>query len=97
MARLNGVAGVRVRALNAEEESEARERPLKPSQCRAYMRKELAREFRGIVKGFVEGAKKGNCQHVKLAAELIDAPKRTRTRTKGSAQRLLEELERDGW
>lgn len=59
------------------------------------MRQTLAREFRGIVQGFVEGAKTGSCQHVKLAAELMDQPVRTRSRGKQSIQRLLEKLERE--
>lgn len=75
----------------AQDGSGAKERPLKPGQCRAYMRRELAREFRGIVQGFVDGAKKGSCQHVKLATELVQPPKRNR-RPKSTVERLLEEL-----
>ena len=71
------------------------EKPLRPSQCREYMRQTLAREFRGIVQGFVEGAKTGSCQHVKLAAELMERPARSRTRGNQSVQRLLEKLERE--
>ncbi len=67
--------------------------PLRPSQCRAYMRRELAREFRGIVDGFVKGAKKGSCQHVKLATELVAAPARQKRRGKGVVRELIEELE----
>lgn len=72
---------------------ERAERPLRPAQCRAYMRRELAREFRGIVQGFVDSAKKGSCQHVKLAAELVQAPVRVRPK-KSTVERLIEELER---
>ena len=75
--------------------SEAEEPPLRPEQCRAYMRRTLAREFRGIVQGFVEGAKAGSCQHVKLATELMKTPTRTRVRGRGDVQRLLEKLERE--
>ena len=67
--------------------------PLRPSQCRAYMRRELAREFRGIVQGFVDGAKKGSCQHVKLATELVGAPERKPKRGKSVVQRLIDDLE----
>lgn len=67
--------------------------PLRPSQCRAYMRRELAREFREIVQGFVEGAKKGSCQHVKLATELVGTPERRRRRGKGAVRALIEEFE----
>ena len=94
VARTSAVAGVRAqRAEGAEEKGEM---PLKPSQCRAYMRRELAREFRGIVRGFVDGAKKGSCQHVKLAAELLATPKRQRRR-KDAADRLVDELKQRGW
>ena len=75
--------------------STVEERPLRPSQCREYMRQTLAREFRGIVQGFVEGAKTGSCQHVKLAAELMERPARTGTRNRGTVQQLLEKLERE--
>ena len=68
---------------------------MRPSQCREYMRQTLAREFRGIVQGFVEGAKTGSCQHVKLAAELMERPSRSRVQNKGSIQQLLEKLERE--
>lgn len=67
--------------------------PLRPSQCRAYMRRELAREFRGIVKGFVDGAKKGSCQHVKLATELVGAPERKPKRGKSVIRELIDEME----
>ena len=67
--------------------------PLRPSQCRAYMRRELAREFRGIVEGFVDGAKKGSCQHVKLATELVGTPERRQRRGKSTVRRLIEEME----
>ncbi len=74
---------------------EETERPLRPSQCRAYMRNALAREFRGIVQGFVEGAKSGSCQHVKLATELVRSPERKRVSGRGHVQRLVEQLERE--
>ena len=67
--------------------------PLRPAQCRAYMRRELAREFRGIVKGFVDGAKKGSCQHVKLATELVSAPERRQKRGKSVVRKLMDEIE----
>ena len=74
-------------------EGETAEAPLRPSKCRAYMRRELAREFRGIVKGFVEGAKTGSCQHVKLATALVDMPLRPRNRGKQTIGRLIREME----
>ena len=53
------------------------------------------REFRGIVQGFVEGAKSGSCQHVKLATELVRTPERKRVSGRGQVQRLVEQLERE--
>ncbi len=92
--------GVRVKAAGKKRkkaggEAEVAETlpPLRPSQCRAYMRRELAREFRGIVEGFVDGAKKGSCQHVKLATELVGTPERSPKRAKSVVRKLIEEME----
>ena len=71
------------------------ERALRPTQCREYMRRTLAREYRAIVDGFVKQAKKGSCQHVKLATELLQKPEPGKRRGKGTAVRLLEKLSRD--
>lgn len=75
------------------------EPPLRPSQCRAYMRRTLAREFRAIVDGFIEEAKTGSCQHVKLATELMKPVTKKSTGSKdggkGMVQELLERLERE--
>ena len=76
------------------ESAGAEERPLRPSQCREYMRRVLAREFRGIVQGFVQEARSGSCQHVKLATELVTAPPQRRARRKGTLATLIEEMER---
>ena len=70
-------------------------RIMQPGGCRSYMRRELAREFEEIVKGFVDAAKRGSCMHVKLATELLKPTRKGTTRRKGTAQRLLEELGRD--
>jgi hypothetical protein len=72
---------------------ETGEAPLRPGQCRDYMRRELAKEFRGIVKGFVEGAKTGSCQHVKLATELVGTQRPARKKGKSSVRRLIEDFE----
>lgn len=71
------------------------EPPLRPSQCRAHMRKVLAEEFRGIVHGFVEEAKRGSCQHVKLATELLDAKKRADPMRSGrnALKRIVRRIE----
>jgi hypothetical protein len=76
----------------AGEPKEAQEKPLRPRQCHKYLQKELASEFRTIVGGFIEEARKGGCAHMKLAVELLEQAKGEGRRKKGSAQRLLEEL-----
>lgn len=67
------------------------ERPLRPSQCRTFMRDQLAREFRGIVQGFVQEAKSGSCQHVKLATELLDSKRKAAPAVR-SGRRTLKRL-----
>ena len=71
---------------------ELREKPLRPRQCHKFLQKKLASEFRTIVGGFIEEARKGGCAHMKLAVELLEPAKDEGRRKKGSAQRLLEEL-----
>jgi hypothetical protein len=73
-------------------EAEETEKPLRPKQCHKYLQKKLASEFREIVQGFVSEARNGGCAHLKLAVELLEPAKPEPRRTKGSAQRFLEEL-----
>ena len=70
--------------------------PLRPSQCRSYMRNTLAREFRTIVQGFVKGAQSGSCQHVKLATELLEprARKPKVQSSRSTLERWVDEIER---
>lgn len=69
--------------------------PRGAAQCRTYMRKVLVREFPAIVQGFVNGAKEGSCQHVKLATELLDArkPATPVKRGQGTLKRLIRKME----
>lgn len=71
---------------------ETKEKYMKPGQCRGHMRRTLAREFKGIVEGFVAAAKMGSCPHVKLATELLKPTRKTPTRRKGSAMKYLEKM-----
>jgi hypothetical protein len=50
---------------------EEKGRYMRPAECRSYMRRTLAKEFEGIVAGFVAAAKQGSCPHLKLATELL--------------------------
>jgi hypothetical protein len=72
----------------------APEKPLRPHQCRKHLRETVAAAYRDIVAGFVAQAMSGSCQHLKMATEVVESPKRTRVgpRVKGPAERLLEEL-----
>jgi hypothetical protein len=70
-------------------------RMMQPAACRTYVRKRLATEFPEIVDGFVKEAKKGSCNHIKQAIELLKPIRKGAPRRKGSAQRLLEKLSRD--
>ena len=79
----------------AKQEAAKEEAPLRPSQCRAYMRRTLAHEFREIVQGFVESAKQGSCQHVKLVTELMTVPKRKQLRGRGKVEAILRKLDRE--
>jgi hypothetical protein len=71
-------------------------KPLKPHQCRNHLRKTVAAAFREIVAGFVEEAKKGGCQHVKMATEVVESEKRVpkSLRPKSVTEQLLEDLDR---
>jgi hypothetical protein len=68
---------------------------MRPSECRSHMRRTLAREFQGIVDGFVEAAKKGSCPHVKLATELLMPIRKGTSRKKGTATKYWEMLQRE--
>jgi hypothetical protein len=68
---------------------------LRPSECRSFMRRTLAKEFQAIVDGFVEEAKKGSCQHVKLATELLKPIRKGPSRKKGTATRYWEQLDKE--
>jgi hypothetical protein len=68
---------------------------MRPSECRSHMRRTLAKEFQGIVDGFVAAAKKGSCPHVKLATELLKPMRTGPSRKKGTATKYLEMLERE--
>lgn len=71
-------------------------KPLKPHQCRAYMRRQLAEEFPAIVSGFLKSAREGSCNHVKLATEFLEPrPRVRRPGNQGTAtlQRLARRMD----
>ncbi len=74
---------------------EGKAKYMRPSECRSHMRRTLAKEFQGIVDGFVEAAKKGSCPHVKLATELLKPIRKGPSRKKGTATKYLEMLQRE--
>jgi hypothetical protein len=79
-------------AAEAAGPSQSQEKPLRPRQCHKYLQKTLAAEFKTILGGFIEEARKGGCAHMKLTVELLEPAKDEGRYSKGSAQRLLEEL-----
>jgi hypothetical protein len=68
---------------------------MRPRDCRTYLRTTLAKEFEGIVAGFVEAAKGGSCPHLKLATELLKPTRRGPSRKKGPVMRYWEQLEKE--
>ena len=70
------------------------EKPLRPGQCRAYLRKAVAAAFRDIAHGFIQQATTGSCQHVKMAADVVSSkkPNGAESRVKGPAEQLMDEL-----
>ena len=74
---------------------EGKAKYMRPSECRSHMRRTLAKEFQGIVDGFVAAAKKGSCPHVKLATELLKPIRTGPSRKKGTATKYWEMLQRE--
>jgi hypothetical protein len=72
-----------------------RVKQLRPSACLSHMRRTLAKEFQGIVDGFVEAAKTGSCPHVKLATELMKPDAKSSLRKKGSVAKYMQQLEKE--
>jgi hypothetical protein len=70
-------------------------RVMQPAGCRAFLRRELAKEFEGITSGFVKAAKTGSVPHVKLATELLKPLRHGTRRGKGTAEKLLEEIRKN--
>lgn len=65
------------------------------SACRRMLRERLTEEYDEILGAFVEAAKKGSAAHMKLATELLNRKGSAAGRQRGSATRMLRELERD--
>ena len=81
-----------------EDAPESAKKPLRPAQCRAHVKRELAENFRSIVDSLVESAKAGSFQHVKLVIELLEArpgeKEKGRRKGPGTLTRMLREIER---
>ena len=73
----------------------SRTKYMRPTECRSFMRKTLAKEFEEIVKGFIEAAKKGSCPHVKLATELLKPDRKGPSRKKGTMVQYWEMLQKE--
>jgi hypothetical protein len=70
------------------------DRPLRPSECQKYLKRAVTRDFREIVKGFLEQARSGSCAHMKYAAEIVEPEKTPEPEQTGTMTKLLEELDR---
>jgi len=68
---------------------------MSPTGCREYMRRTLAKEFPGIMEGFVEAAKTGSVPHLKLVTELLRPTRQGTSRAKGPAARFIEKWEKE--
>ena len=81
-----------------KEVPQGEKKPLRPAQCRAHVKRELAHHFREIVDTLVERAKGGSFQHTKLAIELLEArpgeKEKARRKGPGPLTRMLREIER---
>jgi hypothetical protein len=73
-------------------ENEAGRRVVRPAGCRAYIRKELAKQFPEIVDGFVKEAKSGSVPHLRLATELLQPERKDAQRRKGETARMLDRM-----
>ncbi len=71
--------------------------PLKPAQCRAWVRRTVAEHMPEVVEGFLNEAAKGGCGHLKMASETVASrPTGAGPRKgKGPEDLLMEELERE--
>ena len=82
----------------SEPEPSVKKPPMRPAECRAYMRRTLAERFPEIVDGFVKGAKSGSCPHVKLATEFLEVRRTAQPAKTGRAvlTKWIDEMERGG-
>lgn len=92
MGKAKAKAGI---GLGPEAQAGAEVEMLQPGECRRRMRERLAKEFDGILDGFIAAAKKGSCPHVKLATELLREGESRAAAKKGSARLLMEKLDRE--
>ena len=68
-------------------------RPLRPAQCRRWLRNTLAENLPQLTRRFLKDTTPRSCAHMKLVTELIETPER-RSRGGGrSVERLIRELE----
>src|SRR5438309_264473 len=74
------------------DEGASARKPLTPNQCRKYLRTTVAGAYPDIVAGFVREAKKGGCQHLKVATQVVQSNRRPKAvrREKSAATLMLE-------
>jgi hypothetical protein len=102
-ARAAKVSGAKAQVFENQqdqaEEAQAQQRQaadmMRPARCRAFMRRELAKQFPEIMEGFVEAAKTGSVPHVKLATELLKPTRKSVRRRSRNVAELLDKLRRN--
>ncbi len=68
---------------------------LSPAKCRVYLRRRLAKEFEGITDGFLDAAKMGSCQHLKLATELLGPTRKSKDKPRQTVGAVYEKIRRE--
>jgi hypothetical protein len=69
-------------------------RPLKPGQCRRWLRRALAEQLPGMVQSFVDSKAKVSAQDIKLVMGLLEETEKKK-RGRRFVDRLLEDLRRE--
>ena len=70
-------------------------RPLKPGQCRRWLRRALAEQLPGMVQSFIESKAKVSAQDIKLVMGLLEETEKKNKRGRRFVDRLLEDLRRE--
>jgi hypothetical protein len=70
-------------------------KPLRPGECRRWLRRTLAEQLPEMVKTFVESKEKVSSQDIKLVMGLLEETEKKGKRRRGFMGRLLNDLRRE--